>query len=152
MIQTMRKISEKEDIKEKSSGLDSGRYIEAIGRRKSATARVRIFSSDKYLFEINNRALEDYFPIDELRRNIKKVFETVNISQKFKVSVRVNGGGVSAQAGAISLGIARALEKFKPELRKILKKTGFLKRDAREVERKKPGLKKARKAAQWSKR
>lgn len=127
-------------------------YIEAIGRRKSAIARVRIFSGDKYSFEINERTLEDYFPIDELRKNIRKVFETVDIPQKFKVSAHVNGGGISSQADAISLGIARALEKFEPELRKILKKEGYLKRDAREKERKKPGLKKARKAAQWSKR
>ncbi|HJO89979.1 MAG: 30S ribosomal protein S9 [Candidatus Pacebacteria bacterium] len=127
-------------------------YIEAIGRRKSAIARVRIFTSDKYSFEINERALEDYFPVDELRRTVRKVFESVNISQKFKVSVHISGGGVSSQADAISLGIARALEKFEPELRSTLKKEGYLKRDARIKERKKPGLKKARKAAQWSKR
>lgn len=127
-------------------------YIEAIGRRKSAVARVRIFSADKYSFAINERELENYFPVDELRRTIRKVFESVNISQKFKVSIHVNGGGTSSQADAISLGIARALEKFDPELRSALKKEGFLKRDARIKERKKPGLKKARKAAQWSKR
>ena len=137
------------ETKQKTS---PSRYIEAIGRRKSAIARVRIFSSDKYSFEINNRSLEDYFPIDELRRNIRKVFESINISQKFKVSVHVNGGGASAQSDAISLGIARALILFDQELRSKLKKDGFLKRDARIKERKKPGLKKARKAAQWSKR
>lgn len=135
--------------KQKISG---ARYIEAIGRRKSAIARVRIFQSDKYKFEINKRDLEDYFPVEELRGKIRKVFELVNIPQKFKVSVHINGGGVSAQSDAISLGIARALEKFEPELRKNLKKAGYLKRDARIKERKKPGLKKARKAAQWSKR
>lgn len=127
-------------------------YIEAVGRRKSAIARVRIFSSDKYSFEINERALDDYFPVDELRRTVRKVFESVNIPQKFKVSVHISGGGVSSQADAISLGIAIALEKFEPELRSTLKKQGLLKRDARIKERKKPGLKKARKAAQWSKR
>ena len=87
-----------------------------------------------------------------MRRTVRKVFESVNISQKFKVSVHISGGGVSSQADAISLGIARALEKFEPELRSTLKKEGYLKRDARIKERKKPGLKKARKAAQWSKR
>lgn len=132
--------------------ISATRYIETIGRRKSAIARVRIFSNDKYLFEINERGFEDYFPVDELRRNITKVFEAVDIPQKFKITARVKGGGISAQADAISLGIARALEKFEPELRNTLKKNGFLKRDARKVERKKPGLKKARKASQWSKR
>lgn len=127
-------------------------YIEAVGRRKNAIARVRIFTGSKNSYEINERAIEDYFPVNELQRNIKSVFEAVNISSKFKVSVHVKGGGISAQSDAISLGIARALEKFDPELRKDLKKEGLLKRDARVKERKKPGLKKARKASQWSKR
>ena len=127
-------------------------YIEAIGRRKNAIARVRVTTSSKYSFEINDRKIEDYFPVNELQRNIRSVFETVDVPEKFKVSAHVKGGGVSAQSDAISLGIARALEKFDPELRTALKKEGLLKRDARVKERKKPGLKKARKAAQWKKR
>lgn len=127
-------------------------YIEAVGRRKNAVARVRIFSASKNSYEINERDIEDYFPVNELRRNIRGVFETVDISDKFKVTVHVKGGGISAQSDAVSLGIARALEKFDPELRGTLKKEGLLKRDARVKERKKPGLKKARKASQWSKR
>ncbi|MBL7045289.1 MAG: 30S ribosomal protein S9 [Parcubacteria group bacterium] len=127
-------------------------YIESVGRRKNAIARVRIFSASKYSFEINDREFEDYFPVNELRKGIREVFESVDISDKFKVTVLVKGGGISAQADAVALGIARALEKFDPELRGALKKEGLLKRDARVKERKKPGLKKARKASQWSKR
>ena len=127
-------------------------YIEAIGRRKNAIARVRIFSASKYSFEINDREFEDYFPVNELRNDIRKAFETAGIEEKFKVTVLVKGGGIASQADAVSLGIARALEKFDPELRGALKKEGLLKRDARVKERKKPGLKKARKASQWSKR
>ena len=90
--------------------------------------------------------------INELRNDIRKAFESADIPEKFKVTVLVKGGGVASQADAVSLGIARALEKFDPELRGVLKKDGLLKRDARVKERKKPGLKKARKASQWSKR
>lgn len=127
-------------------------YIEAVGRRKNAIARVRIWTAVKNSYEINERTLNDYFKIDEDQKNIKKVFEVIDIPKKFKISARVKGGGISSQSDAVLLGIARAFEKFDPELRKALKKEGFLKRDARIKERKKPGLKKARKASQWSKR
>lgn len=138
-------------IKEKQKISDTV-YIEAIGRRKNAIARVRIFTAKKNTYEINNKSLEEYFPINELQKNIKNIFNIVDIPGKFKISVHTKGGGVTAQSEAISLGIARALEKFDPELRGKLKKEGLLKRDARVTERKKPGLKKARKAAQWKKR
>lgn len=139
-------------INKEKEKISATHYIEAVGRRKNAIARVRIFSADKYSFEINDRKFEDYFPVNEDQKNIRSVFEVVDIPSKFKVSVHVKGGGISAQSDAISLGIARALEKFDPELRKDLKKEDLLKRDARVKERKKPGLKKARKASQWSKR
>jgi small subunit ribosomal protein S9 len=132
--------------------ISSTHYIEAIGRRKNAIARVRIFTGSKNAYKINDRTLEDYFPVNETQNNIKKVFEVVDIPEKFDVSVHVKGGGVSAQSDAILLGIARSLILFDPELRDTLKKEGYLKRDARVKERKKPGLKKARKASQWSKR
>ncbi|MEK7590028.1 MAG: 30S ribosomal protein S9 [Patescibacteria group bacterium] len=141
-----------EKVLKESSALKAGRYIEAIGRRKNAIARVRIFTGSKNSYEINNREIDDYFPISELRRNVNNVFETADIPEKFKVTIHVNGGGITAQSEAISLGIARALIVFNPKLRDILKKKGYLKRDARVKERKKPGLKKARKASQWSKR
>ena len=127
-------------------------YIEGIGRRKNAVARVRIFTGSKNSYEINEREIEDYFPVSELRRNINNVFETADIPERFKITVHVNGGGITAQSSAISLGIARALILFNPELRDVLKKGDYLKRDARVKERKKPGLKKARKASQWNKR
>lgn len=138
-------------IKEKQK-ISETVYIEAIGRRKNAIARVRIFTAKKNIYEINKKPLEEYFPINELQKNIKNIFNIIDISDKFKVSVYTKGGGVTAQSEAISLGIARALEKFDPELRGKLKKEGLLKRDARVKERKKPGLKKARKAPQWKKR
>lgn len=127
-------------------------YIEAVGRRKNAIARVRITTAGKSSYEVNERSINDYFPVSELQRNVQNVLGKVDVSEKFKVSAHVKGGGITAQSEAISLGIARALEKFDPELRGALKKEGLLKRDARVKERKKPGLKKARKAAQWSKR
>ena len=138
--------------KNKTTALKTGQYIEAVGRRKTAVARVRIFLANKYSFEINGRDIDDYFKINELRKKKEKVFELVNIPQKFKITIHTSGGGVSAQSDAIVLGIARALIIYDGELRGILKKEGYLKRDARKVERKKPGLKKARKASQWSKR
>jgi len=147
-----KKTLEKEITTEESSALKSGRYIEGIGRRKNAIARVRIFTGSKNSYEINNREIDDYFPIKELQKNVRNVFETAEIPSKFKVTIHVNGGGLTSQSEAISLGIARALIIFDPELRDKLKKEGCLKRDARVKERKKPGLKKARKAAQWKKR
>ena len=106
---------------------------------------MRIFTGSKNSYEINNREIDDYFPISELRRNVNNVFETADIPEKFKVTIHVNGGGITAQSEAISLGIARALIVFNPKLRDILKKKGYLKRDARVKERKKPGLKKLEK-------
>ena len=111
-----------EKVLKESSALKAGRYIEAIGRRKNAIARVRIFTGSKNSYEINNREIDDYFPISELRRNVNNVFETADIPEKFKVTIHVNGGGITAQSEAISLGIARALIVFNPKLRDILKK------------------------------
>lgn len=127
-------------------------YIGATGRRKTSIARVRITPAAKTTIEVNEREFEAYFPVAELRRNITSTFDAAEITQKFKVTVKVVGGGISSQAGAISHGIARALEMYDKELRGKLKVKGFLKRDPRAVERKKFGLKKARKAPTWSKR
>lgn len=131
---------------------DAQKYIESIGRRKSATARVRITESSKSSFKINDKNLEDYFSVAELIKIVEEPLKKSEVSQKFIITVKVLGGGIKAQAEAIRLGLARAIEKFQPELRKVLKKEGLLKRDARVKERKKPGLKKARKRPQWSKR
>ena len=129
------------------------KYYEAVGRRKTSTARVRITEAKALSFVINHeKKLEEVFPINELQALVKEVFSKVNITTKFKVSALLKGGGVNSQAGALRHGIARAIVKFDKETRGKLKKAGFLKRDPRMKERKKPGLKKARKAPQWSKR
>lgn len=126
------------------------RYIEAVGRRKTSVARVRITPSPKTSFEINNKDLDGYFPIKDMQEIVKQPLS--EIKDKFKVTVKVNGGGMHSQSEAVRHGIARALVSNSGELRKELKQAGYLKRDPRAKERRKFGLKKARKAPQWSKR
>ena len=128
------------------------RYFEGIGRRKTASARVRITPGSKESFIINEKSLSDYFQVEALQQIVKSAPEGAQIAQKFAVSVHVNGGGIHAQAEAIRHGYSRAIVKYDVNLKENLKKAGFLKRDSRAVERKKPGLKKARKAPTWSKR
>lgn len=128
------------------------KYIEAVGRRKTAVARVRLFEDKKTSFLINNKTLDVYFPTQEMKTLIQKVFDASNLDTKFMVSAHIQGGGSVAQSEALRHGIARALVHYDENLRKTLKKAGYLKRDPRSKERKKFGLKKARKAAQWSKR
>ena len=103
-------------------------------------------------FEFNGKTIEDYFPSPSMRMTINKPFNVVGMEKKFNLKVNVNGSGLSAQADAVVLGISRALIQFDPELRPKLKKAGLLTRDARKVERKKYGLKKARRAEQFTKR
>ena len=130
----------------------TNRYIEAIGRRKTASARVRITESAKESFVVNELDITKYFDTSDLQVIARMPFGTVGLAQKFEVSVKVQGSGTSAQAQAVSLGVARALVIWDEELKKKLRSGGLLKRDSRAVERKKPGLKKARKAPTWSKR
>lgn len=125
------------------------KYIEGIGRRKESVARVRITPASKTSFVINDKTIADYFKTETLQKIVK---EALDEKGDFTVTVKVVGGGVNSQAESIRLGIARALIKSDIELRKDLKAKGFLKRDPRVKERRKFGLKKARKAAQWSKR
>ncbi|MEK7615026.1 MAG: 30S ribosomal protein S9 [Patescibacteria group bacterium] len=127
-------------------------YIEAVGRRKSAIARVRLHHGGSGKFEINERSLETYLPIEILRQSVKSPFKETGTEEMFDVTVKVTGGGVHGQADSIRLGVARALIDFNPEFRSSLKKIGFLSRDARIRERKKPGKKSARRSGQWSKR
>ena len=127
-------------------------YFEGLGRRKTSIARVRITPDSKTSFSINKKEFAVYFPTKELQDILTTPFTKAKIEQKFKVSVVVAGGGISSQAGAVSLGISRALTEYDKHLRGALKKEGLLKRDARSKERRKFGLKKARKAPQWSKR
>ena len=126
------------------------RYIEAVGRRKTAVARVRITPSPKNTFVINEKELEAYFPIQEMQVIVKGPLEEVQ--DKFTISAHISGGGVHSQSEALRHGISRTLIIHNAELRKSLKKAGYLKRDPRSKERRKFGLKKARKAPQWSKR
>jgi len=127
-------------------------YYEAVGRRKRATARVRLFPGGTGTIIVNDRPLEQYFVREVDRLHLMEPLRVTAADNRFNISVKVKGGGVSGQAGAIRLGIARALLKVDPDLRPILRKGGFLTRDARVKERKKPGLKRARKAPQYTKR
>lgn len=128
-------------------------YYEAVGRRKTAVARVRITEEKVNSFVINReKDLDKYFGTDELRAVAQEALAVSKVGAKFFVSALIRGGGISAQADALRHGISRALLKFDETSKNKLKKAGFLKRDPRKKERKKPGLKKARKAPQWSKR
>lgn len=123
-----------------------------LGRRKQAVARVRLIPGTGE-WKLNGRSLEDYFPNKIHQQLVNAPFTLLDIEGRFDVIARIQGGGISGQAGALRLGIARALNLIDREgSRSVLKKAGFLTRDARVVERKKAGLKKARKAPQYSKR
>ena len=121
------------------------------GRRKTATARVRL-TRGKGVITINNRTLDEYFGRETARMLVRQPFVTLDMTDRFDVSVNVAGGGPSGQAGAIRPGITRALMDYDESLRPALRKAGYVTRDAREVERKKVGLHKARKRPQFSKR
>jgi small subunit ribosomal protein S9 len=131
--------------------LDSDARIQATGKRKTSIARV-VLRSGTGEFEINKRSLEDYFPRHQHRTFVRQPLLTSGYEGKVDVRVRVHGGGVAGQAGAVRHGIARALTEIDPELRGDLKRRGLLTRDARAKERRKAGLKKARKRPQFSKR
>ncbi|MEU6859004.1 30S ribosomal protein S9 [Glycomyces sp. NPDC046736] len=127
------------------------RPIQTVGRRKRAIARVRLVpGTGKYV--VNGKTLEDYFPSKVHQQTVAEPFVTVEAGENFDVLVNIHGGGATGQAGALRLGIARALVEIDPNTRPALKAAGFLTRDSREKESKKYGLKKARKAPQYSKR
>lgn len=128
------------------------KYIEAVGRRKTSNARARLTEASKNSFTINDRDLDNYFKVEMQRKIATEALVNSKDATKFKVTVHIAGGGMNSQAEAMRHAIARALIKFAPDLRGGLKKDGFLKRDPRAKERRKFGLKKARKAPQWSKR
>jgi len=131
--------------------LAAGARYRATGKRKTAIARVTLRpGSGSYL--VNGRALEEHFPRTTLQRNIRQPLETVGYQERMDVVARLHGGGISAQAGALRHGVSRALLEADPNLRGELKRRGFLTRDSRAKERKKAGLKKARKRPQFSKR
>ena len=135
---------------------ETSKYFEAVGRRKTSTARVRIWPSAKASFLVNDKEVRDYFKTEEERRLIQdpliKVPSKMGQGMKWSVAVHISGGGTHSQAEALRHGLARALVLSEPELRSKLKILGYLKRDPRSKERRKFGLKKARKAPKWSKR
>lgn len=131
--------------------LAEGQYINAVGRRKSATAQTRLWTSGKGEITVNGKKFDEYFKVYELREALTAPLKAVG-QDNVTVSLRVEGGGIRGQAEASRLGISRALIELNPGYRKTLKRLGFLTRDPREKERKKYGLKKARKAPQWAKR
>ncbi len=126
-------------------------YFYGTGRRKSSVARVRLYNGTGKI-TINDRTIDDYFGLETLKLIVRQPLALVGLEGKFDIVIRVTGGGVSGQAGAIRHGIARALLVYDAELRSQLKKAGFLTRDPRMKERKKYGLKAARRAPQFSKR
>jgi small subunit ribosomal protein S9 len=132
--------------------MSSSKYIESIGRRKSAVARVRLTEASKNSFVINDKKVEEYFPTREMQIVATEALPKSGIESTFAISVKVSGSGIHSQAEAVRHGLARALVEREANLRSLLKKVGFLKRDPRSKERKKFGLKKARKAPTWSKR
>lgn len=126
-------------------------YIETVGRRKTSVARVRFFAKSDGGIVVNDKKLNEYFPTAELRGIAESPLKTAKM-EKYKITARLSGGGIHSQAEALRHGISRALIEFNKELRGELKPLGFLMRDPRMKERRKFGLKKARKAPQWSKR
>ncbi len=132
---------------------EKARYIEGIGRRKTATARVRIYPDLKDgEIIVNDRPFEVYFPRLRDRVHALEPLKVAGLEGAFRITVQAKGGGISGQAGAIRLGIARALVKWDESLRPLMRQHGFLTRDPRAKERKKYGLKRARKAPQYTKR
>jgi len=146
------RTAKKTEVKE-SKGF-AGKYFYAVGKRKTSIAQVRIYEVDKVTQEpaINGKDLKTYFSIERHSEMVKAPLVAAGLADRFEISVKVNGGGIMGQAEATRLGVARAVIIFDETLKKSLKDLGFLTRDARIVERKKPGKRKARRSPQWAKR
>jgi len=138
-------------VEKKPLSIATGRYIEAVGRRKTSIARVRLIKG-KGVIIVNGKDLKVYFPLARLHNIVQIPLQELKLADMFDVSAKVSGGGIHAQAEAIRHGLARALIIAEPDFKKRLRVSGFLTRDSRMVERKKYGLKKARRAPQWAKR
>lgn len=128
------------------------KYFEAVGKRKNAIARVRLVEASKPSLVVNEKPADEYFATEEMQSIVREPLTKMSELGNFAVSVKVRGGGIHGQAEAVRHGIARALVVVNPENKKPLKDEGLITRDSRVKERRKFGLKKARKAAQWSKR
>lgn len=155
MKQTVKKtkkpISKKKPVLAEKKQQDENRYWEAVGRRKTSIARVRLYKKPGE-FLVNGKSYKDYFPIFEYQNIFEQPLKRTKTLDKMSGTLKVTGGGIRGQVEASRHGIARALLAFNPDWRKKLKKAGFLTRDSRAKERRKYGLKKARRAPQWSKR
>lgn len=149
---TQKKTKPAKRTKKEVKPKEKAKYFEAVGRRKTATARVRLFTQGEKGMTINGKSHKVYFPMPSLQKTVKEPLEEIKWQDKFRISVVVRGGGLTGQAEAIRHGIARALVVLNPDFRKRLRKLGFLTRDPRMRERKKFGLKRARRGPQWSKR
>lgn len=158
VAEDLAKASETETAEEPGDNNDgtgkkkADRYYEAVGRRKTAIARVRLYTRGDKNFLVNGKEFDKYFVPVEFKNVVEAPLVKMNCTDRFRISVVVNGGGVISQAEAIRHGITRALVLFNADFKKRLKKSGYLTRDPRMKERKKPGLKKARRAPQWAKR
>jgi len=146
-----KKETKKKTVKKKAKK-EVSRYLEAVGRRKTAVARVRFWPKEKGGFKVNGKDYKEYFPIPRLHKVAADSLDKMKCLGQFEVQVLVKGGGLSAQAEAVRHGTARALVLLNEDFKKRLKKAGFLTRDPRMRERKKFGLKRARRAPQWQKR
>lgn len=149
-VKSQKKVTE--DKKKTPVVKKSGHYFEAVGRRKTAVARVRLYEKGKKDFLVNGKNIDAYFPLFGQRKRCLAPIEKTNFIEKYDVEVSVKGGGLNAQADAVCHGLARTLILLEPELRKTLRQFGYLTRDPRKRERKKFGLKSARRAPQWRKR
>ena len=150
---TSSKVEKKTElVKEGVTEGKKGKYFYAVGRRKRAIAQVRLYPEGKGEVIVNDKKLEEHLPIDVLQESVMLPLKSVGMSETADVTVKTHGGGIRGQADAIRLGIARALLIINPDYRATLKPLGLLTRDSRKKERKKFGLKKARRAPQWSKR
>jgi len=159
--QVVSQIEIQPELKENKLANGPEKYYESVGRRKESTARVRVFtkkstdnqaSEEKALIIVNGKPYFEYFRTPQLQSVIEAPLKKLKSLNRFKATVKVSGGGTRGQADAIKFGLSRALVLFDPNFSKKLKKAGFLTRDARVKERRKYGLKKARKAPQWAKR
>ena len=146
------KTAKPKETEEKESSATSGRYLYAIGRRKQSVAQVRLFQGGKGKITVNEQDFEKYFPLASLQESLRSPLKAVGQFGTVDIWARVKGGGIRGQAEAIRLGISRALVMQDPTFRTSLKRLDFLRRDPRVKERKKYGLKGARRAPQWAKR
>ena len=138
-------------VEEETKNQKSEKFYEAVGRRKTASARVRLYTKGNG-YTVNAKDFKEYFPLVSLQRILESPLRKMKSLERFRIEAKVAGGGAHAQAEAVRHGIGRALIVFNADFRKRLKRAGYLKRDPRQKERRKYGLKKARKAPRWSKR